>query len=259
MDFNIKVLLVPDGHKDPDECAKASPEKWRNAVLNAIPYLDFFLENWASKYDLSKIEDSKTYCDFYLKILRKVEHPLERDSYLKKLAKKLATPEYQLKERMGQLDRDYRRLERKTDDVEKKDSISAGEYFVGFIMQFKNRFAEHVKADYEMFFEGDLRNIYARMASYYIEHGCIDDGLVSEMSEVEKEKLQVYALYVENKVADWDETDILSEFKRVFEKLKKDFTKSKQKELIAKIRQAEMNNDLDLEGKLMEEYTKSIS
>ena len=259
MDFNIKVLLVPDGHKDPDECAKASPEKWRNAVLDAIPYLDFFLENWASKYDLSKIEDSKTYCDFYLKILRKVEHPLERDSYLKKLAKKLATPEYQLKERMGQLDRDYRRLERKTDDVEKKDSISAGEYFVGFIMQFKNRFAEHVKADYEMFFEGDLRNIYARMASYYIEHGCIDDGLVSEMSEVEKEKLQVYALYVENKVADWDETDILSEFKRVFEKLKKDFTKSKQKELIAKIRQAEMNNDLDLEGKLMEEYTKSIS
>jgi DNA primase len=259
MDFNLKVLLVPDGHKDPDECAKASPEKWRGAVENAIPYLEFFLDNWAKKYDLSKVEDSKAYCDFYLKILRGVVHPLERETYLKQLSKKLGMPDYQLKERMTSFDREYRRLEHKTPDVEKKDSISAGEYFVGFVMQFKNRFAEYLKADYEKFFEGDLRNIYIHMASYYNAHSCIDDGLVSEMSDIEKEKLQVCALYVENKVADWDETDILSEFKRVFEKLKKDFTKSKQKELIAKIRQAKMNNDLDLEGKLMEEYTKSIS
>lgn len=282
MDFNIKVLLVPDGHKDPDECAKASPEKWRAAVENAIPYLEFFLENWAARYNLSKIEESKAYCDFYLKILRKVEHPLERDSYLKKLAKKLATPEYQLKERMGQLDREYRRLERKPADVaEKKDSISVGEYFLGFIMQFRDKFgdsaqsceagrstllsncfakqnSEYLKADYEKFFEGDARNIYIRMASYYNAHNCVDDGLISEMNDEEKEKLQVCALYVENKVSDWSEKDVSEEFKRAFERLQKDFSRSKQKGLTAQIRQAKVNNDLDLEAKLMEEYAKSI-
>jgi DNA primase len=259
MDFNIKVLLVPDGHKDPDECAKASPEKWRNVVENAIPYLEFFLENWAARYDLSKIEESKAYCDFYLKILRKVEHPLERDSYLKKLAKKLAIPEYQLKERMGQLDREYRRLERTPSDVaEKKDSISVGEYFLGFIMQFRDKFTEYLKADYEKFFQDDLKNIYASVASYYNTHNCVDDGLVSGMNEVEKEKLQVCALYVENKVSDWSEKDISDEFKRAFERLQRDFSKSKQKGLTAQIRQARVNNDLDLEAKLMEEYAKSI-
>lgn len=259
MDFNIKVLLVPDGHKDPDECAKASPEKWRVSVENAVSYLEFFLENWSARYDLSKIEESKAYCDFYLKILRVVPHPLERETYLKKLAKKLAIAEYQLKERMGQLDREYRRFERKSVDVvEKKDSISVGEYFLGFIMQFRDKFGEYLKTDYEIFFEGNLKNIYVRMASYYNAHNCIDDKLISEMNDEEKERLQVCALYVENKVSEWSEKNISDEFKRAFERLQKDFLRSKQKGLTAQIRQAKVNNDLDLEARLMEEYAKSI-
>ncbi|MBU1019495.1 DNA primase, partial [Patescibacteria group bacterium] len=89
LDLNLKIVLIP-GYKDPDECCKDDPSKWRDAIENAKYYLDFYLEN--SEYDVSDLEQSKAFCDMYLGLLSGVKHPLEQETYLNKLASKVSVP-----------------------------------------------------------------------------------------------------------------------------------------------------------------------
>jgi len=257
--FNMKVVTI-EGFKDPDECVKNNPENWRKAVAEAKYYLDFYLDDFSKKYDLADLEQSKEFCDLYLNVLKGVSHPLERDTYLKKLGVKLALPYAQLEERMKFLSKTALKPSMsKVDSEPKKTSISLQEYFVGFLINFKDRFAKYLDEKYADLFEDNLKNIYKRLASYYNAKACLDDGVMSDFTDEEKEKLQVYALYVDNRVSDWDHPEIDKEFEKVFIKVKTDSTKRKQKDLTKKIREARLSGDFETEAKLLKEYATFIS
>ena len=254
LDLNLKIVLIP-GYKDPDECVKDSPKKWREAIENAKYYLDFYLED--NDYDLSDVQESKEFCDFYLKILSGVKHPVEQESYLNKLATKVSVPAAELKERMLSTNREYRRIEPEQKPDSKKFGIQ--EYFLGFLWQFKEDFVDYIKEDYLHLFKGYEQNIYKRIASYYNVQACLDDGLYEELDPEEKEKLTVFALYVENRLGEWRKEDVAIEMEKTFEKLKREGLHRKQLELTAKIRQAKLDNDVELEEKLLSEYAQFIS
>jgi len=140
-----------------------------------------------------------------------------------------------------------------------KSGISVGEYFLGLIFHFKDKFADQAKGDYANLFSDDAENIYKKIASYYNSRACIDDGLLDELEDEEREKLQVWALYVENRIGEWSDRDIEMEFQKVLGKLENNFSKRKQQDLTAKIREAQMKGDSEAETKLMQEYAKFIS
>ncbi len=249
--LNLRVITL-DGYKDPDECAKDDFEKWKEAVSDAQYYLDFYLDR-----ELSGLEETKDFCDFYLKLLSGVEHPVEKKEYLQKLSRKISISTSQLEERMSILKKGVRN--QKSEIRNEKSGISVGEYFLGLIFHFKDKFADQAKGDYANLFSDDAENIYKKIASYYNSRACIDDGLLDELEDEEREKLQVWALYVENRIGEWSDRDIEMEFQKVLGKLENNFSKRKQQDLTAKIREAQMKGDSEAETKLMQEYAKFIS
>lgn len=85
-DMTVKVVLLGD-YKDPDSMIKDSPESWKQAVAGAVPVMDFYFDVAARKYDVSKLEDKKQLARELLGVIAKVSDPVERDHYIKRLAR----------------------------------------------------------------------------------------------------------------------------------------------------------------------------
>ncbi len=251
LDLNLKVITL-NGYKDPDECSQDDPEKWQQAVADAQYYLDFYLEKQPEG-----LEAIKEFCDFYLRLLKGVKHPVEKKEYLEKLSKKISLPVSQLEERMIEITKSIHK--QKADKPQSKQGISTGEYFLGLIAHFGDRFGDQIKDEHLNLFGDSLKNIYKQIASYYNSRACIDDGLFDDLSEEERAKLQVWALYVDNRIGEWSEDDVEEEFERALIKLQNNYLKRKQRDLTSQIREAQMKGDSKLELELMQKYAKFIS
>ena len=85
-DMTMKVVLLGD-HKDPDSMIKENPENWKLAVAEAVPVMDFYFDVASRKYNVAKLEDKKQLTRELLSVINKVNDPVERDHYIKRLAR----------------------------------------------------------------------------------------------------------------------------------------------------------------------------
>ncbi len=99
-DFNIKIItLPPDAGKDPDEAVRKDPQIWRDAIKDAIGIMDWvyrlaFREQGA----VSSGEQKKEIARMLLPEIKRIVDSVERDHWIKKLAKDLDVSESALRE-----------------------------------------------------------------------------------------------------------------------------------------------------------------
>lgn len=87
-DLDVKVALL-EGYKDPDECAKADPAKWREIVAKAVPIVDFYIDYATKKFGNESVSAKKKVVAEVLPIVALMDSPVEKDQYIKQLAKSL--------------------------------------------------------------------------------------------------------------------------------------------------------------------------
>jgi len=84
-DFNIKVIVVPEG-KDPADLVKSDPGKWVEACRKAKYVVDYIFDSTFEKYNITNILDKKQATKELLAMIKKLPDPVERDHYLNLLA-----------------------------------------------------------------------------------------------------------------------------------------------------------------------------
>ncbi|MFT7184297.1 MAG: DNA primase, partial [Oceanicoccus sp.] len=117
MEIDLYVVSIPEG-KDAADAVKEDPELWVNAVNEAIPYLQFFIDQFALQHDLTTAEGKKAYSNAMFQLLKGVKHPVERDHYLKLLAKKVGVSITSLYEHLAQFGQTRKSRTRKEAEVE---------------------------------------------------------------------------------------------------------------------------------------------
>jgi DNA primase len=75
--------------KDPDDMARFSPEKWRQAVKSSISVYEFLIQAALQKYDLKTPEGKRDFITELAEPIWGIDHQVEKDFYLKKLAELL--------------------------------------------------------------------------------------------------------------------------------------------------------------------------
>ncbi len=85
-DLGVRVALL-GGHKDPDSLIKKDKTRWQKIIDEAVPVLDFYFDNALAKYDVSDLQQKKQLTRELLTIIHKLIDPVEKDHYLKKLAR----------------------------------------------------------------------------------------------------------------------------------------------------------------------------
>lgn len=101
-DFSIKIIsLPPDAGKDPDEAVRKDPQIWRDAIKHAIGIMEWVYRNAFKNRHAEQPEDKKLIARDVLIEIKRIADPVERDHWMKRLAKDLAVGEEALKEAMG--------------------------------------------------------------------------------------------------------------------------------------------------------------
>lgn len=87
--INLSVISDYQGAKDPDELIQRGAELWQEAVKNSKPAIQWLLDKYEEKIDITTGVGKREYSDVALKLLSYVSDPIERKHYEQIVAKRL--------------------------------------------------------------------------------------------------------------------------------------------------------------------------
>lgn len=93
LEFDIKVLVLGEKYKDPDEAIKDDPEFFKSQLNNPIPIWDFLIQSAVKNNDSSTIKGKKEILSNVLPFLIKINNSVIRSDYFKKLANNIGSSE----------------------------------------------------------------------------------------------------------------------------------------------------------------------
>lgn len=94
LDFSIKIIsLPPDAGKDPDDAVRKDPEIWKKAIADAVNIMDWLYRQAFARHPQHTPEGKKLIAQDLLPELRRMNDPVERDSWLKRLSQDLQVSE----------------------------------------------------------------------------------------------------------------------------------------------------------------------
>lgn len=102
LDINVKIIVLPKKYKDPDECLRANPEDFKQAVINSQPVMDYYFDKVKEGKDLQKVSEKKEVAKLMLEMIIKLANKIEQDYWLKRLAENLEISEQALRESLPQ-------------------------------------------------------------------------------------------------------------------------------------------------------------
>ena len=110
-DLGINLTVISDyqGAKDPDELIQRGAEFWQKAVSMRRPAVEWLLEKYEERVDLTTGFGKKEYSDIALKMLEYVKDKIERAHYLEIVANKLGVQVDDLKEKGKDLEKKLER------------------------------------------------------------------------------------------------------------------------------------------------------
>jgi len=86
--MNIKVLVLPSG-KDPDELIRKDPQAFRQAAIDAKPFMEYAFDVVLNPLDLSNVAHKKKAAKELLPMIALFPSPIEKTYYIQQLAKLL--------------------------------------------------------------------------------------------------------------------------------------------------------------------------
>ena len=89
LDISLTVISNYHGAKDPDELIQKDPALWQQAVEERIPAVDWLLDKYEEKLDLSLPSDKKKYSDIALKLINNIKDEVERKGYLDQISRRI--------------------------------------------------------------------------------------------------------------------------------------------------------------------------
>lgn len=100
--LNIKVIQV-EGAKDPAEICLDDVKKWEEAVKNATPIYDYYLQSVSKRFDLKLASSKKAIFTELLPIWKKITDPIVREHYIQKLAAMVEVKDELVREQLDNL------------------------------------------------------------------------------------------------------------------------------------------------------------
>ena len=106
-DLGINLTVISDYHgaKDPDELIQQDPKLWQQAVQERRPAVEWLLDKYEEKVDLTTGFGKKEYSDIALKLLENVKDKIERAHYEELVARRLEVKVEDLREKGEELEK----------------------------------------------------------------------------------------------------------------------------------------------------------
>lgn len=77
--------------KDPDELIQINVELWQKSISNPQPAVEWVLDQYEKRLDLSSVVGKKQFSNVALKLVEKLGDPVEKEFYINEISKRLGT------------------------------------------------------------------------------------------------------------------------------------------------------------------------
>lgn len=246
-DINIKIITIPEG-KDPDDCVKKSPEKWNEAINNAVPVMNFYQSYALSKFDVNTLEGKKDILQFMLPLIKKYKSQFEQNEYLQKLALVVKTDIKLLWDDLKNFKPKKTYSSPSLNPQNKalnKQTYSREEYLLGFIFQYPNIYpiVQNSLVD-NLPFDTSTEKFYKACKKVYNRLSMIDiKALKEELEDSDAEKVTIYSLLIEDNYPDFSDEAIEKEVIHLVKSINRSNLHLVQKDFEFQIRSAESSGE----------------
>lgn len=83
---DLTIISLPDGVKDPDDLIRKDVSLWRSAIESAQPAVDWVLDQYAQREDLSTAAGKRAFTTAALNVVRGLRDAVEKEHYEEKIA-----------------------------------------------------------------------------------------------------------------------------------------------------------------------------
>lgn len=256
-DLNIQIIHIPDG-KDPDECIRSNPENWKKTVKNPINIMDFYFAYAFKQFGKTTLESKKQILNFILPLIKFYKSEVEQSVYLNRLALEIKTDVRLLWNDLKNVkNKKYQNIKTPETEEPKKKIFSREEFLLGFIFSYPeiysdvaNNLIDNIPID------PDTESFYNVLKKVYTLKSLIDlESIKEELSEEDREKVDLYILLIEEFYPDILEELVHLEAKKLIYEINRKNIFNTQKEFEFKIRSAK---DLQEKKMLLNRYNEIL-
>jgi DNA primase len=101
--IKLQIVTIPSG-KDPDELIKIDPALWAQTIKNSQDALDWLIDQYAQRLDLSTANGKKEFSNVILPVIQKLDNPVEQEHYKELVTAKISMSRAILDMRMEALE-----------------------------------------------------------------------------------------------------------------------------------------------------------
>ncbi len=101
---DLKIITLPGEAKDPDELIQQDPTLWQQAIDTAAPVVDWVLEQYSAREDMTSAAGKRAFTTVALTVVRALGDPIEQEHYLKKIAAIADSSLTALRQKLAQAD-----------------------------------------------------------------------------------------------------------------------------------------------------------
>jgi DNA primase len=249
--ISCNVVRLPGKH-DPDSFLQGGhSDEFQEMLLQAIPIVEFFIDEILSKSDLASADGKAMAIDEILPMVERIRNRIVRESYVKKLGERLVVKEEVILDAMRSLPhRGERRREELKQVIQKKMYPKTEEAILQIMLHFNHLIPEIAEDGVLEDFENQKLKVIAKtLKEIYFEKGAL---VISDiLACVEDEELR-------SKISEWafldgtfEEASLEKTLRDCFRKIKMGKLKRDEEALLRRIKEVEKEDRQDLLGELL--------
>ncbi len=257
LEVELGVITLPDDVKDPDELIQKNPELWVKALEAGRPAVDWVIEQYESRYDVTTAVGKRHVTTEALGLIRTLDDPVEQDHYLNVLAKKTGASKSALAARLKQIgDRvsEQRLKQIKHGELDPRENVQQDHLLA--LLCFENGIRDEAMELSVDAFDGEDRQALFR---YLIAHakGLPLNTIPPELQSVET-YVKIVQLKAETRYASRTAQDRFDEAAHLVRQIKLQHVKQRKRALTNRLREAELGHDEAEAARLMVELNTLI-
>lgn len=250
VDISIISLAQDSGEaKDPDELIQKSVDLWKKSIESPQPALDWVFDQYEKKFDLKSAAGKRNFSSSALKLISRLNDPVEKEHYLDEISKRIGTSKKALLAKFsdktgGEKPKRHMKVE-KSDDNVSKDIYLYEEDLLALA----------------------LANEGAREIIKELPAGSLSseekNQILEVMNDFSQEELKKYENYVkilllkaDERYSGWSQKEANNEMIRLVQKVKTQNLQNQKKSLQLQLRDAEIQGEDEHVVEILAKITK---
>ena len=260
--MNIRVVQIPEGAgKDADECLQKNSTVWFEAVERAMSVMDWYFKNILAGVSLSDPRQKQQVADALLNEILKIPHPVERDSWMKKLADLLNVDLSVLSETAKKRRKNPVRAVANVSVALKTPMVTDRYYLLinqlwSLFLKFPSVFSANLPLLRPEYLEAHpARPLYEIAEKQYNTNHKLDVNAFRELYQNDNQEsfVDILLLMAEKDFSEFDENSANQESKIILSEIQKEWTKRRKEFLMGELRKAQIEKDTAREDEILTE------